>query len=158
MNATTLRSALMWLAPTLVLGAPLVTSSGSQDPGEPTLADAEAATLGVEFLEIVTPDRDATCALLESLHGVTFSDPVAEFGNSRTAPLAGGGLLSVREPMHGAETPVVRPYLRVDDIDAAVQTAADAGGEIAMASTPTVDDARFAIYFHGGNQYGLWKK
>ena len=61
-----------------------------------------------QYLEIVTPDVDALCDSYEKLHGVTFSTPVAELGNARTADLAGGGRIGVRAPMHEKEEPVVR--------------------------------------------------
>ena len=48
----------------------------------------------VHYLEVVTPDVDATCGALEKMHGVSFSEPRAEFGNARTAALDGGGLAS----------------------------------------------------------------
>ena len=67
----------------------------------------------IHYLEIVTPDVDATCATYARLHGVKFSAPEAGLGNARTAPLPGGGLLGVRAPMHETEQPVVRPYLLV---------------------------------------------
>ena len=63
---------------------------------------SEPAAVEIEYLEIVTPEVDATIATLEKLHGVRFSDPVAEFGNARTAPLEGGGRISVRGPTSGA--------------------------------------------------------
>ncbi|MEM7245828.1 MAG: hydroxylase [Acidobacteriota bacterium] len=111
----------------------------------------------VEFLEIVTPDVDATCAMMGKQHGVTFSEPVPEFGNSRTADLAGGGRISVRAPMRADEDPVVRPYMLVDDIEAAVAAAVEAGAEVAIPSMEIPGQGTFAIYILGGIQHGLWK-
>jgi len=160
MNASTLRSAFLSLAPALVVCAPLALDSpGRQDPSEPVQKDSEEAlAFRVQYLEIVTPDRDGTCELLENVHGVAFGEPVAALGNARTARLAGGGNLGVRAPMHAGEEPVVRPYLSVDDVAAAVEQAAASSGEIAMPATKTADGSEFAIYFHGGIQYGLWKE
>ena len=59
------------------------------------------------------------CAAYEKLHGVSFGEPEAGLGNARTAALANGGMIGVRAPMHETETPVVRPYVLVDDVDAA---------------------------------------
>lgn len=143
---------LSWLTPALLAGAALV--PGRQDREE-SAAD-ESRPFHVQYLEIVTPDRDATCDLLTKLHGVEFGAPVAAFGDARTAPLQGGGTLGVRAPMHAAERTVVRPYLQVDDIEGAVRAAAEAGAEIAMSATETVDGAEFAIYFHGGIEHALW--
>lgn len=113
--------------------------------------------LEVQFLEIVTEDQAATCDALTKLHGVQFGEPDPSVGNARTAALEGGGRISVREPMAAHETPVVRPYVLVDDIEAAVKVAEAAGGQIAMGATEIPGQGRFAIYFLGGVQYGLWE-
>jgi predicted enzyme related to lactoylglutathione lyase len=111
----------------------------------------------VHYLEIVTPEVDATCATLEKLHGVSFGAPEAELGNARTAALAAGGLLGVRAPMHAAEEPVVRPYVLVDDIAAAAKAAEAAGGEIAHPPMEIPGHGRFAIFIQGGIHHGLWQ-
>ena len=66
----------------------------------------------------------------------------AGLGNARTAALANGGKIGVRGPMHEIEEPVVRPYLLVDDIEAAAE----------LPSQGT-----FAIYIQGGIHHGLWQ-
>lgn len=111
----------------------------------------------VHFLEIVTADVDATCGALERLHGVSFSAPEAELGNSRTAALAGGGRIGVRAPMHEMEEPVVRPYVLVDDIQAAAEAAEAAGGQIAHPPMEIPGHGKFAIYIQGGIHHGLWE-
>lgn len=115
------------------------------------------ATMHVHYLEVVTPDVDSTCATLAAEQRVEFSDPVAELGGARTATLQGGGLLGVRAPMRPDEEPTVRPYMLVDDIDRAVATAQSQGAVIAMPPTEIPGRGKFAIYFQGGNQYGLWQ-
>ena len=120
--------------------------------------DAVEKAITVQYLEIVTPDVDATCELLAKTHGVSFSDPVPEFGNSRTANLKSGGRIGVRGPMRETEDPVVRPYLLVDDIQAAVAAAEAAGGEIAIPPLELPGQGTFAIYILGGIQHGLWQK
>ena len=111
----------------------------------------------IRYIEIVTPDVDAVCSAYEKLHGVSFSAPEAGLGNARTAALAGGGMIGVRAPMHDAEDPVVRPYLLVDDIDAAAAAAAEAGGEIAHPPMEIAGHGKFAIYIQGGIHHGLWQ-
>ncbi len=111
----------------------------------------------IQYLEIVTPDMDAVCAAYEKLHGVSFSAPEAGLGNARTAVLAGGGMIGVRAPMHDAEDPLVRPYLLVDDIDAAAAAAAETGGEIAHPPMEIPGHGKFAIYIQGGVHHGLWQ-
>jgi len=111
----------------------------------------------VHYLEIVTQDVDAVCATYAQLHGVTFGDGDAGLGGARTAPLPGGGLLGVRAPMHETEEPVVRPYLRVDDIEAAVAAAVEHCGEIAHPPMALPGHGTFAIFIQGGIHHGLWQ-
>jgi predicted enzyme related to lactoylglutathione lyase len=158
--ATILNSRLVpvWLVPLLVLGAYSSSALGIQAPpaAEKPASKPEKA-IGLQYLEIVTPGVDATCAALETLHGVKFSKPDAALGQARTATLKGGGRIGVREPMRADEAPVVRPYVLVDDIEAAVKAAQAAGGEIAMTATEVAGQGKFAIYFQAGIQYGLWE-
>jgi predicted secreted protein len=67
--------------------------------------------------------------------GVTFGDANQDLGGARTADLDGGGMLGVRAPLRDTGTPVVRPYVLVDDISAAVSAASEAGAEIAIMPT-----------------------
>jgi len=112
----------------------------------------------VHYLEIVTKDVDAVCATQEQLHGVSFSAPDAGLGGARTTALPDGGMLGVRAPMHETEEPVVRPYLLVDDIEAAVKTAVAAGAEIAHPPLELPGHGTFAIYTQGGIHQGLWQR
>lgn len=111
----------------------------------------------IHYLEIVTPEVDAVCAQYSAAHGVSFGEPVAELGSARTAQLGDGGMLGVRAPMRDTEAPVVRPYMLVDDIDAAVAAAASAGATIAMAPMELPGRGRFAIVIHGGIDCGFWQ-
>ena len=111
----------------------------------------------IHFLEIVTPDVDGACSLYSMMYGVTFGDPDQDLGGARTADLDGGGMLGIRAPLRETETPVVRPYVLVDDINAAVSAAAEAGAEIAMTPTEIVGYGQFAIVIHGGIESGLWQ-
>ncbi|MEM8599232.1 MAG: hydroxylase [Bacteroidota bacterium] len=111
----------------------------------------------VHYLEIVTPEVEAVCAHYAAVHGVTFGDPVASLGGARTGSLAAGGLVGVRAPMHDAESPVVRPYVLVDDIEAAVAAAADGGGQIALPPMPLPGHGTCAIVILGGIDCGLWQ-
>lgn len=111
----------------------------------------------LQYLEIVTPEVDATCATYAQLHGVTFGDPEPGLGNARTAALAGGGVIGVRAPMAESEEPVIRPYLLVDDIEAAAKAAEAAGGMIAHPPLELPGHGKFAIYIQGGIHHGLWQ-
>jgi predicted enzyme related to lactoylglutathione lyase len=145
------RSVLVLAVPLLVLWACISLSPDLQAQAK------KDKVIAIQFLEIVTSDVDATCSALEKVHGVSFSTPVPVFGNARTATLKGGGLISVRAPMRPDEAPVVRPYVLVDDIGAALKAAEAAGGKIAMHETPIPGHGTFGIYQQGGIDYGVWK-
>ena len=85
----------------------------------------------IHYLEIVTKEVDAVCAAYAAATGVQFGSSDAGLGNARTTALPGGGLVGVRAPMHESEEPVVRPYWLVDDLEAALAAAVEAGDEIA---------------------------
>ena len=111
----------------------------------------------IQYLEIVTNEVDAICASYAQVHGVTFCDGDASLGGARTTALPGGGLLGVRAPMSDAEEPVVRPYVLVDNIEAAVASAVEAGAEIAHPPMELPGHGTFAIFIQGGIHHGLWQ-
>jgi len=135
----------------LVLGASGCSSLGGSSSPTP-------AVEAPYFLEIVTTDVEATCATLAAARGVEFGEPVAAFGGALVAELSDGRRISVRAPMHAAEEPATRTYLLVDDLDAALAAAETASAQIAMGRTPIPGEGDFAIYFLGGNQFGLWER
>ncbi len=160
MTGRKMRSAVALLVPALVVWAYHSRSAlGTQEASTLEVQESgKGKAMTVQYLEIVTSDLEGTCAALEKLHGVSFGDPDPMIGNARTAMLDNGGRIGVRAPMAAHETPVIRPYVLVDDIEAAVKAAAAAGGEIAMAATEIPGgQGKFAIYFQGGIQYGLWE-
>lgn len=97
------------------------------------------------------------CATYMALHGVTFCDGDAALGGARTAPFPGGGMIGVRAPMHETEEAVVRPYVLVDDIEAAAAAAVEQGGEIAHPPMELPGHGMFAIFIQGGIHHGLWQ-
>ncbi len=111
----------------------------------------------IQYLECVTKDVEAVCAAYEAAHGVTFSAPVPELGQARTASLADGALLGVRAPLHETEEPVVRPYWLVDDIEAALAAAVKAGSVVAHPPLEIPGYGTFAITIQGGLHHGLWQ-
>lgn len=111
----------------------------------------------IQYLEIVTPEIDALCQQYSEIYGVEFSKPNASFGNARTAKLESGGMIGIRKPLRDSETPVVRPYLLVEDIKSAVAAAAEAGGKIAMPPMEIPEQGMFAIVIHGGIECGFWQ-
>lgn len=111
----------------------------------------------IHYLEIVTPDVDVTCAAHAKLHGVKFREGDPSLGNARTAALENGGMIGVRAPMHESEEAVVRACQLVEDIDAAINAAESAGGEIAHPPMEIPGHGKFAIYIQGGNHHCLWQ-
>ena len=120
--------------------------------------DPKEKAMQVYYLEIVTKDVDAVCAAYSAVGGVKFGKPDAGLGGTRTAPMAGGGMVGVRAPMRETEAPVVRPYWLVKDIKAAVAAAQKAGGQLAVEPTEIPGHGTFAIYVQGGVDHGLWEK
>lgn len=118
---------------------------------------SSAVPMKIQYLEMVTPDVDALCGQYESIYGITFGEADPNFGNARTAKLNDGGLLGIRRPMRDTEKPVVRPYLLVDDIKAAVQAATESGARIAMGPMEIPGQGMFAIVIHGGIECGFWQ-
>lgn len=135
----------------------LASGAALQDEGTTPPVSEERKAVQVEYLEIVTPEVDATCSALGKLHGVEFSKPVATLGNARTAALAGGGRIGVRAPMRESEQPVVRPYALVDDLEAATAKAKAAGAKIALPFMELPGQGKIAIYIQGGIEHGLWQ-
>ncbi|MHC5209909.1 MAG: VOC family protein [Planctomycetota bacterium] len=112
----------------------------------------------VYYLEIVTKEVDAVCAVYTAANGHQFGEADPVFGYARTAALPGGGMLGVRAPMRASEDPVVRPYWLVDDIASAVAAAEDAGSEVAHPPMEIPGHGTFAIYIKGGVEHGLWQR
>ena len=138
------------------IGAPMAMA---ETPETVEFASPIMATIDVQYLEIVTTDVDTTIATLEDVHGVSFGEPVPGFGFARIATLNNGGQIGVRAPLSPDEgAPVVRPYLGVEDIEAAIVAAQASGAQFAMLATEIPGYGKSAIYFQGGVQYGLWEK
>lgn len=111
----------------------------------------------VHYLEIVSHDVDAVCKAYEGAHDVHFGEPDELLGGARTCMLPDGMIVGVRGPLRDTEEPVVRPYWLVDDIDQAVAQVEALGADIAMQPTEIPGKGRFAIYFLGSSQHGLWQ-
>ena len=121
-------------------------------------ADRGEYVMQIYYLEIVTSEVDAVCAVYAAANGLQFGDPDAGLGNARTAALPGGGLVGVRAPMRESEEPVVRPYWLVEDIAAAVAAAVEAGAQLAHPPMEIPGHGTVAIYIEGGVEHGLWQR
>jgi predicted enzyme related to lactoylglutathione lyase len=132
-------------------------SADADNDASPNVQDSEENTMQVQYLEIVTPDVDALCKQYSTIHGITFSEPNATLGNARTAKLNGGGLIGIRGPLRDSETPVIRPYILVKNLETAVAAAADAGAKIALPRMELPGHGTIAIVIQGGIECGLWQ-
>ena len=120
--------------------------------------ESEGKSMQVQYLEIVTPDVEALCKQYSAVHGITFGEPDANLGNARTAKLNGGGLIGIRGPLRETETPVIRPYVLVENLEEAVTAAADAGAEIAISRMEIPGGhGTIAVVIQGGIECGLWQ-
>ena len=111
----------------------------------------------VYYLEIVTADVEAARQLYSEAYGWRFEAKGPEWGNSLVAILPDGSLCGIRAPLSDSEKPIVRTYLRVTDIEAAVQEAGQLGAEIALQPMEIPGQGQIAIYLHGGIEQGLWQ-
>lgn len=163
MNAIPFRFGVLCVVPILIAYAAASEQPGAENAQNRTESkrlganQTEGDSMQVYYLEIVTPLVDQTCRALEKTHDVTFGEPIAELGNARTVKLKDGGRIGVRAPMRDTEEPVVRPYILVNDIDAAIKAAEAAGAEVAMRPTKIPGHGAFAIYLLGGIDHGLWQ-
>lgn len=166
MTAAPLRLAvlcLLCLVPVLIAGASMIDPpSANRDEPRAESRDrndnqAVEESLRLQYLEIVTPSVNETCDALAKAHGVKFGEPIAELGNARTGKLKNGGRIGVRAPMRETEKPIVRPYLLVDDIEAAVKAAETAGAIVALPPMEIPGQGTFSIYILGGIEHGLWQ-
>ncbi len=114
--------------------------------------------MDIHYLEVVCTEVDSVCRSYSQLFNAEFSDPVEALGNSKTASLSNGGRIGVRAPMHESETPAVRTYLLVDDVDVSIKTAVAAGAEIAHPPFELPGEGIFAIFSLGGVMHGLWQR
>lgn len=112
----------------------------------------------VKYLEIVTNDVDAACELYAGLYETTFGTEDASLGNARTATRPDGALIGIRKPAAAHEQPILRTYVAVEDIDAAVKAAKSAGATVAYPPTKQGEHGSFAIVIHGGVEHGLWQR
>ncbi len=111
----------------------------------------------IHYVEIVTPDVEAVRALYETCHGVRFQPKDPVLGNAHVAALPAGPLCGIRAPMHSAEKPVVRTYLRVNNLANSVQLAAVRGANILLERMELPGRGIIAIYEQGGVEHGLWQ-
>ena len=112
----------------------------------------------VHYIEYVVKDPDKLRVATEKQYGWRF-EKIAELGDAWVAEMPGGGRMGIRAPMNDDEKKglVVRTYMRVDDLERAVEIAREAGAFIALPSMDLGKHGRIAIYVIEGVQQGLWQ-
>ena len=133
------------------------THKEDKEPSSNNMENNAEKIMQPRYIEIVTPDVETVIATYTKIYGVTFSEPVAAIGNARTAELP-GGMLSVRGPLRPDESPIMRAYLEVSDINEAFKAAETTGAELAFPPTKLAEYGTFAIYIIGGVEHGLWQR
>jgi hypothetical protein len=108
-------------------------------------------------LEIVANDAAAMRDLMASVYGWRFEPPVAELGSAFVAVLPNGSRCGIRAPMRASEKPIVRTYIRVDDVHAAAQRAEQSGATIALPATEIPGHGTIVIYVYGGIEHAMWQ-
>ncbi len=117
----------------------------------------DADGIKIHYLEMVTPEVDAVCETYSQVHGVSFGDQDENLGNARTTALAGGGLLGVRAPLRVDEDPIVRHYMIVNDLAAAVNAAQSNGALVAIDSMALPGHGSIGIVIQAGIEIGYWQ-
>lgn len=144
--------------------APKSSATGKESGGDTATQEAQESdrpltgdTMHIQYLEIVTPEAEELCAQYAAVHGLTFGEPDANVGGARIAKLEGGTSLAIRGPLRETETPVIRPYMLVEDIKASVDAAAEAGAEVALPPMELPGHGTCAIVIRGGIECGFWQ-
>ena len=110
----------------------------------------------MHYLEVVATDALAARDYYTEAHGWHFQE-APELGGAWIADMPGGSLCGIREPMHASEKPVVRTYLRVADVRAAVADAKRHGAEIMLEHMDIPGRGQIAIFGIGGIEQGVWQ-
>jgi predicted enzyme related to lactoylglutathione lyase len=123
-----------------------MTEKTSYQPGEPT------------WIDLGSPDLDASIAFYGSLFGWTAERGPEEFGGYTTFSKDGksvGGLMAL---MNEGQPPVWSSYICVEDADKTVAIAAENGGQVALPPMTVGDLGRMAFVSDpAGAVLGLWQ-
>lgn len=111
----------------------------------------------IHYLEIVTPDVEAARQLYSTAFGWSFEPAVPELGNAVVATLPGGSLCGIRAPLHIEETPVVRTYIRTENLELSTREVVRLGASVLLESMDLAGWGKISIVECGGIQQGLWQ-
>jgi predicted enzyme related to lactoylglutathione lyase len=106
------------------------------------------------WVELSTPDAEASTRFYQQLFGWTFSGGFAGQPHAQLALLAGRPVAAVSaEP--GAERGAWTPYINVADADKTVEQVTSAGGSVLTARGAAGRSAVLAD--HAGTRFGVWE-
>ncbi len=111
----------------------------------------------VHYLEIVTPDPEASAQFYGKAYGWSFGPKVPELGGALVASLPDGSRCGIRAPMHDQEKAIVRTYVRVTDLQQTVKDAEQMGADILLPHMEIPGQGTIAIYRYGGIEQGAWQ-
>lgn len=111
------------------------------------------------WIETLQPDPEAAARHYAELFGWTADDPVpTSDGPYRTFRLDGRIVAGLDQAPPGLPTAVWTTYVAVDDLDATIAVAVEAGGSVLLPPSPAVGDGRRAILTDpAGVAFGLWQ-
>ncbi|MBQ4809744.1 hydroxylase [Pseudoalteromonas luteoviolacea] len=111
----------------------------------------------IQYLEIVTLEVDTVCNTYSDIYDIEFSEIDLNLGNARIAHLSNGGLIGIRAPLRQTETPTVRHYTLVKDINEAVSKSEQAGAIVALPPMELSGYGTCAIVIQSGIEIGFWQ-
>lgn len=118
----------------------------SYDPGEPI------------WVDLATPDRDASIAFYGALLGWTADEANEEFGGYTTLRLGGKQVAGLMPLMQEGQPPVWTTYLCTDDSEKTSAAISAAGGTVHAPTMDVGDLGRMAIYADpSGAFFGTWQ-
>jgi len=111
----------------------------------------------ITYIEVVTEKVSECCDFYLAAYGWTFESPILELGGARVAVLDSGTRWGIRNPMAASESPTVRTYIRVADIEEAARVAIELGGVEALGPTGLGEHGKVAIFLLHGIEQGIWE-
>src|SRR3954471_7657685 len=123
-----------------------MTDKTSYQPGEPT------------WIDLGTPDMDASIAFYGALFGWTAEVGPPEFGGYANLSKDGRKVAGLMPLMSPEQPPVWSTYLRVDDADATAKLVQDNGGTTIAPPMDVADLGRMAVFIDpSGAAIGIWQ-
>jgi predicted enzyme related to lactoylglutathione lyase len=112
------------------------------------------------WIDLATPDQDAAADFYGGLFGwgVEEDENAEQTGGYRVATLDGKAVGGVMKLMQEGQPPAWMTYVSVEDADATVASAAEAGGEVIVEPMTVLDYGRMAILKDTtGAVFGIWQ-